>query len=396
MVLITGADLDRLQVVEHIHLGDGQTCHAVDAHRFTQSHGIKPAGAARPTGGGAEFLPRLAQTITHLVVKLRGKGTLSDSGYIGLGDADHLMDQAWPDASAGTCPAGNRGGAGDIGVGAVVDIKQAALRTFKQHALALFDGAVEQHRGAAQVLFEALGITAVLGDDLLFIKGRLAKVFLQQKILFRQEFAHLASEHLGLHQVGKTNAAPTDLVLIGRANAAAGGADFAAGTAFTRLVDGHVVGHDDMRVAVDHQLRIIFEIAAFFKIIDLLQKDARVEHHPVGDYAALAFVQNAGRNQMQNRLLLAHHEGVSGVVAALVTDDLIGILRVNINNFSLAFVTPLGADNHNIGHKNNLSLYAVRELKSPASSASSPTFRVVPSVTPMTVTPSPAGPRVMT
>ena len=37
-------------------------------------------------------------------------------------------------------------------------------------------------------------------------------------------------------------------------------------------------------------------------------------------------------------------DGVSGVVAALVTGHGIGLLGQIVNDFSFAFVTPLGAD----------------------------------------------------
>ncbi len=53
---------------------------------------------------------------------------------------------------------------------------------------------------------------------------------------------------------------------------------------------------------------------------------------------------------MQNDGFVTNYQRVTGIVAALVTDDLLGMLRVDVNDFTFAFVTPLGADNDDICH----------------------------------------------
>ena len=105
-----------------------------------------------------------------------------------------------------------------------------------------------------------------------------------------------------------------------------------------------------MQVAVHHQLMVILEIALLLEVFDLAEEDLRVEDDTVADDAALAGVQDAGRDQVQNDVLVTDHERMSGIVAALVADDLLGVFGVDVNNLPFAFVAPLGADNDDVCH----------------------------------------------
>src|SRR3954470_6443763 len=53
--LVAGADLHRLDAVEHVELGDADAGDAVQLNRALERRGVEPAGAARPTGRCAEF-----------------------------------------------------------------------------------------------------------------------------------------------------------------------------------------------------------------------------------------------------------------------------------------------------------------------------------------------------
>ena len=47
---------------------------------------------------------------------------------------------------------------------------------------------------------------------------------------------------------------------------------------------------------------------------------------------------------MQYGLFTVDHQGVAGVVAALETDDDIGVAGKKIDNFAFTFVAPLGSN----------------------------------------------------
>ena len=53
---------------------------------------------------------------------------------------------------------------------------------------------------------------------------------------------------------------------------------------------------------------------------------------------------------MEDDLLLAHDDRVPRIVAALEADDHVRIFGQEIDNFPLALVPPLHADNYDVGH----------------------------------------------
>ena len=59
------------------------------------------------------------------------------------------------------------------------------------------------------------------------------------------------------------------------------------------------------------------------------------------------------RHQVQNGFLPVDDQGMTGVVPSLETNHCVCVFRQQINNFSLALVTPLGTEqNHVVGHMN--------------------------------------------
>ena len=61
--------------------------------------------------------------------------------------------------------------------------------------------------------------------------------------------------------------------------------------------------------------------------------------------------EDAGREQVQGVLLVADDDGVAGVVAALVADDVVDAAAEQVGGLALALVAPLGADEHDRGHR---------------------------------------------
>ncbi len=74
-----------------------------------------------------------------------------------------------------------------------------------------------------------------------------------------------------------------------------------------------------------------------------------IDHHAVADDAQLAAHQPA-RQQRQLVGLVAHHQRVAGVVAALEPHDDVGAARQPVDDLALALVAPLGADHRDVGH----------------------------------------------
>ena len=142
---------------------------------------------------------------------------------------------------------------------------------------------------------------------------------------------------------------PVHLVGVRRADAAAGRADLAlAEEALGDLVDRPVVARDDVGVRADHEPGGVD--AAGLEPVDLLEQHGEVDDDAVADDGDAAGAEDAARQQVQGVLLAADDDGVAGVVAAVELHDVVDAAAEQVGGLALAFVAPLGADEHDRGH----------------------------------------------
>lgn len=86
------------------------------------------------------------------------------------------------------------------------------------------------------------------------------------------------------------------------------------------------------------------------QLADLVEEGLRIEHHAVADHGELVRAQHAGGQERQLVGLAIDHERMAGIVAALEAHDDVGLLRQPVDDLALPLVAPLGADDDNIGH----------------------------------------------
>ena len=86
-----------------------------------------------------------------------------------------------------------------------------------------------------------------------------------------------------------------------------------------RVVEQHVVRHDQVRVGADPQAREVDALGA--QAVELAGQHLRVDHDAVADRAQLARVEDPRRDQVELPLHAVADDGVAGVVAALEADD---------------------------------------------------------------------------
>jgi hypothetical protein len=96
--------------------------------------------------------------------------------------------------------------------------------------------------------------------------------------------------------------------------------------------------------------RIIGHLPPGFQVGDLPNEHFRVEHDTVTDDAPLPLVQDAGRDQVQDNLLLPDHEGMARIVPTLITDDIVRMFGIDVYDLAFALVTPLGSDDDYVSH----------------------------------------------
>ncbi len=114
--------------------------------------------------------------------------------------------------------------------------------------------------------------------------------------MMRKQALDLAVEHFQVGQIHQADGAASDLVLIGRADAAAGGPDSAlAGGLLARDVELLVQRQDQRRVFRNPQVFRRDGDALFLELGDLGQQRTRIEHHAVADDRELARPHHARR-----------------------------------------------------------------------------------------------------
>src|SRR5262249_6722794 len=90
--------------------------------------------------------------------------------------------------------------------------------------------------------------------------------------------------------------------------------------------------------------------------VDLLEQHLRVDHDPVADDRDHLRGEYSRGQQVQRVALVADDHGVPGVVPALVADHVVDLVTEQVGGLALAFVTPLGADEHDGRHRATPSL----------------------------------------
>ncbi len=61
--------------------------------------------------------------------------------------------------------------------------------------------------------------------------------------------------------------------------------------------------------------------------------------------------KDAGGDQVEHEFFLVDLDRVAGVVAALETDDDVGLLGEHVDDLAFSFVAPLGADYNDVRHR---------------------------------------------
>jgi hypothetical protein len=85
------------------------------------------------------------------------------------------------------------------------------------------------------------------------------------------------------------------------------------------------------------------------QLVNLFDQNRRIHHHPVSNHTLL-LLQDSGRNQMADKLLITDNQGVAGIVSALKTNHHIGKFSQKIYDFAFAFISPLGSYDDYICH----------------------------------------------
>ncbi len=350
VVAIAGADLDFVQFVEHVQFGNGEIGEAVEHGGHAQHHNVEPAAASRSAGGGTVFASQLADIIAERLIEFRREGSHAYTGGVGLGNAQRPGDFGRPNAQAGAGAAGDGVGRSNVGIGAEIDIQHGALCAFEQHPFAVVDITVDKHRYVFDIGIDALVELDIVVDDLIRVHDIGIIDAFQEFVLAFDVGQQFFFQRGPVQQVDDADAAAVVLVHIGRADAAAGGADLAAAVVpLLGRIQQLVIGHDQMGAMADKEAAADGDALVFQKS-DLFHQHHRIDDHTVADVAHRVGMENAAGDLVQNDLVVFHHHGVAGIGSALVAGHHVHLCTQQIDNFPFAFIAPLGADNNSCCH----------------------------------------------
>ena len=107
--------------------------------------------------------------------------------------------------------------------------------------------------------------------------------------------------------------------------------------------------HDHVRAVAHEQSRTELD-ASLLKLLQFADQRDGIHDNAVADDALLVRVQNARRCEMEYIAVLAHLDGVTRIVAALVADNPVHFLREDINDLPLPLVSPLSPNQNGIWH----------------------------------------------
>src|SRR6266571_6528867 len=337
--VVARADLQEGLLVEDVQTHQGGGSHPVHLDRVPCDGGVEPADASCPAGYRAELMASLADLVADLVEELGWHGSIADPRGVGLEDADGQVDPRRRNPAAGKGAAGGGVGAGDIWIGAEVEVEHRRLGALEKDVGAGVERVLDEREGVLDEGIELSGIAHVFGEHV-FPLVELG----QDRVLDLpdDEGQLLAHERL-LLEVADAEADAPDLVGICRPDTAPGGPQAVVAAGFLlELVEQWVVAHDHVRALADDELLRLDPPLA--QLRDLAQQHDGVDHDAVADDAGAVLVEDAGGHQLELELAMLGDDGVAGVVAALGADDHLGLRGEVVDDLAFALVAPLAAD----------------------------------------------------
>ena len=173
---------------------------------------------------------------------------------------------------------------------------------------------------------------------------------LHQAIAGHHVVADVLLEARGVHQIAHSDAAARDLIFVRRTDAAGRRSNLPfAPPGFREQVQIAVIRQNQVRFVADHEAAGRVD-AVLRQLIDLGKERRQVDDKTVADDAGDPGMKDAGGNQPEDKLCSVDVHGVSGVVSALIPRHDIERLAKEIDDFSLAFVAPLRADDGEVFH----------------------------------------------
>jgi hypothetical protein len=189
-----------------------------------------------------------------------------------------------------------------------------------------------------------------LGDDAVPVHLRLAAYAPDESLVVTPRLGELVPQRRRAQQVAHPHAPAADLVFVGGAGAPQGRPEGALpALLFREGLQGVVVGQDEVNPVRDHQVLADLD-PEVLELLLLALEGGGVDDHAVAGDAEDARVEYPRRDHVENELLSPDDDRVTGVVPPVVAGHHLHPGGEQVHDLAFAFVAPLGADDHDVGH----------------------------------------------
>jgi hypothetical protein len=291
VVLVRHGDLDLLEVVENVQLGQVDRVVPVDRVRVLDEDQVEPSAAALAAGGHTELATDLLQFLAELVQLLGRERTRADAGGVGLDDTDGLPDLAGVEVQAGKNATETGVGRGDEWVSAVVNVQHESVGALDEHLNVALDGALDQRNLVNDVGLEAL---AVAVETLDLVLGVVLENVAVALLVAVGEVAQLLVEAGLVEDVRDTDTAASGL-------GGVCGTNSLAGCANVRVSEFHLLEtvHLGVKVQVDvaavaDQHAVLGGDSVLLQNLDLVEKVGDVNDAAGANEVDAAFSEDTG------------------------------------------------------------------------------------------------------
>ncbi len=350
--LITGDDRDLLHAAQHVQLGKGDLISTLAGQTVPAGNTVEGADPAGTAGGSAVFAASLPQLFVPLFGHgiLGRKGACAHTGGIGFQYANHVVELTVGDAGTQRCIGRQRVRAGSEGEDAVIDIAHGTQLGFQHDELAAVVGLLQECTYVTDIRRKLFGLGLAPAEQGIVRHLFLMVAACQLHVLGVEDHmqAVLDALFVQMEQVAQTQGLFAVLVAVSIGDAAPGGAESAAllGKAvFFQTILHLVPGHGDGGLVGEFQVLRADGHAAGFDGLHFICEMVKVDDHAGAQHTGDIRMQDAGGQQVQDELALLGDDSVSGIVAALIAGNDIGVFGQQVDDTAFALIAPVDSSN---------------------------------------------------
>lgn len=350
LALVRNTDLDLLELVKAVELGNVDGCVAVNHARVLHQSSIKPSAAALAAGGDSNLASDLLQVSSDLsarcstrevsasevIGELGREGSRSHTGGVGLDNANAALHLVRGEAHSSANSSNSGGGRCHERVSTVVDVKHASVGTLGKNVLAFLVSLVQEMDSVTDhVLLKHL-VTHVLdlSEFCFFVDGHvehalvgLSKSSVRSHKVLPWLLEHACADTVAGHLGG-----------VSRTNALLGGAKLATTTSLLEhAIDLLVEIKEEVGTVRDLEAALSVD-ASLLKRKELIEDCGNVHDASVAENVDRVLVYETTREKVEGKLLAVDHERVASVGTTTKTHAVVKLLLENIGKLALALI----------------------------------------------------------